>query len=198
MPDTQFDEIAGRAIGDVIVQELAQHGTLFAVAIGYETAQEHPALYLAYETSEHCMGRLRKSLSNKAVLDFEARVGRQTGDDEHFALQDRLRDRIGEMFNTGNWINPADPVLLGRDPVIDDWANRAFQAILDAIRGPEDTITAQHTKAESHLRGTLWHAIDHARQTCPAGRWPPISFVQSFDDNSDELIMTIATRKPVR
>jgi hypothetical protein len=192
-----IDEDAGRALGDLIVQEVARHPPLLAVAISYETAQERPAMYLAYETAEHCMERLRGSLSNENVAAFEARTGRYTGDDEHFALQDRLRDRIGAIFNTGNWINPADPVLLDRNPVIDAWANRAFQAILDAIRGPEETVEARHAEASADLRGTMWFAIDYARQHA-TGRWPPISFVQSFDDSSDELITVMATRASVR
>jgi hypothetical protein len=192
-----IDEDAGRALGDLIVQEVARHPQLLAVAISYETAQSGPAMYLAYETAEHCMERLRGSLTNEKVADFEARTGRYTGDDEHFALQDRLRDRIGAIFNTGNWINPADPVLLDRDPIVDAWAKKAFQAILDSLQDPQETVEARHTEASNHLRGTLWFAIDYARQHA-AGPWPPISFVQSFDDYSDELILTIAQRKALR
>jgi hypothetical protein len=192
-----IDEDAGRAIGDIIVQEVARHPPLLAVAISYETAQERPAMYLAYETAEQCMERLSDALSNEKVAAFEALTGRHTGDDEHFALQDRLRDRIGPIFNTGNWINPADPVLLDRNPIIDAWANRAFQAILDAIHGPEETVEARHAEASADLRGTMWFAIDYARQHA-TGRWPPISFVQSFDDSSDELITVMATRASVR
>jgi hypothetical protein len=192
-----IDEDAGRAIGDIIVEEVLRHPPLLAVAISYETAQERPALYLAYETAEHCMKRLRADLTNEKVAAFEARTGKYTGDDEHFALQDRLRDRIGTIFNTGEWVNPADPVLLDRNPIIDAWANRAFQAILDAIRGPEETIKASFAAASADLSGTLWFAIDYARQHA-TGRWPPISFVHSFDDYSDELITVMATRASVR
>jgi hypothetical protein len=198
MPHVTVDENAGRALGDIIVQEVARRGQLFAVAISYETAQSTPALYLAYETAEHCMERLRKSLSNKAVSEFEGRVGRYTGDDEHFALQGRLRDRIGDIFNPGEWINPADPVLLDRNPIVDDWAHRAFQAILASLRIDDDDARVRaHTESSSALRGTLWFAMDYARQHA-AGPWPPVSFVQDFDDHSDELIMAITMRKPVR
>jgi hypothetical protein len=193
-----IDEPAGRALGAIIVQEVARHPQLFAVAISYETAQSAPALYLAYETAEHCMERLRSSLSNTAVGEFEARTGRYTGDDEHFAVQDRLRDRIGSILNTGNWINPADPVLLDRDPIVDAWAKRAFQAVIDALSiEDEDAKVRAHTDAARALRGTLWFAIDHARRQA-LEPWPPVSFVQSVDDYSDELITTMATRKPLR
>lgn len=193
-----IDANAGRALGDIIVQEVKRHGELFAVAISYETAQSAPALYLAYETAEHCMARLTKASANAAVSEFEARVGSYTGDDEHFAVSDRLRDRIGSIFNTGSWINPADPVLLDRDPIVDAWANRAFQEILDSLNiEDEDAKVRTHTDASRDLRGTLWFAIDYARQHA-AGPWPPVSFVQSFDDHSDELILTITKRKALR
>jgi hypothetical protein len=192
-----IDEDAGRALGDIIVEEVVRHPPLLAIAISYETAQSAPALYLAYETAEHCMERLRKNATNAAAADMEAFASRHTGDDEHFAVSDRLGRKIGDIFNTGNWVNPADPVLLDRNPIIDAWAARAFQAILDAIEGPADTVEARHTAASADLRGTLWFAIDHARQHA-TGRWPPISFVQSFDDASDELITVMAKRASVR
>jgi hypothetical protein len=197
-PNGVVDESAGRAIGDIIVREVHRLSPLLAVAINYETAQQQPAIYLAYETADHCMERLRKSLSNKAVSEFEGRVGKYTGEEEHFALQNRLRDRIGDIFNTGEWINPADPVLLDRDPIIDGWANRAFSAILEAIRvEDQETRVRLLTEALDHLRGTLWFAIDYARQHA-TGKWPPISFVQDFDDSSADLITVMATRKPAK
>jgi hypothetical protein len=192
-----IDEDAGRALGDIIVREVMGLPPLLAVAISYETAQTHPAMYLAYETAEHCMERLKSRCTNAAAAESEAFASRHTGLDEHFAISDRLGRRIGDVFNTGNWINPAHPVLLDRNPIVDAWANRAFQAILDAIRGPEETVEARHAEASADLRGTMWFAIDYARQHA-AGRWPPISFVQSFDDNSDELILTIAQWKALR
>jgi hypothetical protein len=143
------------------------------------------------------MERLRGELSNEKVAAFESRTSKYTGDEEHFALLDRLRDRIGSIFNTGNWINPADPVLLDRNLIVDAWAKRAFQAILDALRQPEENVEARHAEASAHLRGTLWFAIDYARQHA-TGRWPPISYVQSFDDYSDELITVMATRASAR
>jgi hypothetical protein len=192
-----IDENAGRALGDLIVQEVARHPQLLAVAISCETAQSGPAMYLAYETAEYCMERLRKTATNVAAADIEARASRYIGDEEHFAVSDRLSRKIGDIFNTGNWINPADPVLLDRDPIVDEWAKRAFQAILDAIRGPAETVGARHAQANADLNGTMWFAIDYARQHA-AGKWPPISFVQSFDDNSEDLITVMATRASVR
>jgi hypothetical protein len=194
-----IDEHAGRAIGDLIVEEVARLSPLLAVAVVYETAQTGPAMYLAHETAEHCMERLRKAATNAATAAFEARASRSTGDDEHFAITDRLGRNIGDIFNPGNWINPASPVLLDidkPDPIIEAWANRAFEAIISAIQGPEDSIETAHEAAEAHIRGTFWFAIDYARQhaTVP---WPPISFVQSFDDYSADLITTIATRKHI-
>lgn len=193
-----IDEAAGRALGDIIVREVAQHGELFAVAISYETAQSGPALYLAHETADHCMQRLRRASANAETTAFETRVGRFTGDDEHLAVADRLRDRIGTIFNTGHWINPADPVLLERDPIVDAWAAQAFQAILESLKiEDENAMLRAHTESSAALRGTLWFAIDHARRHT-VGPWPPVSFVQSFDDNSDELILTITQRKALR
>jgi hypothetical protein len=193
-----IDADAGRALGGLLVEAVQRLPPLLALAISYETAQTDPAVYLAYETVDHCMARLRTSLSHSAVNAFEQRMARFVGDDEHFALNDRMGDRIGSIFNTGNWLNPADPVLLDRDPLIDAWAHRAFGAILDSLSGPAETVEARHQAASSDLRGTLWHAIDHARQICPPGAWPAISFVQSFDDNSDELLLTIALRSSLR
>jgi hypothetical protein len=193
-----IDVAAGRALGELLAEAVQRLPPLLAIAISYETAQTDPAVYLAYETVDHCMARLKTSLSNSAVSAFEQRMARFVGDDEHFAVADRLGDRIGSIFNTGNWLNPADPVLLDRDPVIDAWARRAFGAILESLTDPAETVAARHQAASNHLRGTLWHAIDHARQTCPLGSWPAISFVQSFDDNSDELLLTIALRRNVR
>jgi hypothetical protein len=193
---TMINEDAGRAIGDIIVREVSRLPPLLAVAIGYETAQSGPAMYLAYETAEHCMQRLKASATNAAATELEARLSRFTGADEHFAITDRLGRNIGNIFNTGNWINPASPVLLDIDspnPIVETWANRAFEAILIAIRGPEDTIKAAHAAAEAEIRGTFWFAIDYARQHA-TGKWPPISFVQSFDDYSQDLITTITTR----
>jgi hypothetical protein len=195
-----INEDAGRAIGDIILREVARLPPLFAVAINYETAQTHPAMYLAYETAEHSMARLKAGSTNAAAKEFEARVSRYTGDDEHFAIDDRLGSKIGDIFNTGNWINPASPVLLDTDtpnPIIEAWATRAFAAILLAVQGPDETIEAAHAAAAAEIRDTFWFAIDYARQHATA-KWPPISFVQSFDDHSDELILTIATRKPLR
>jgi hypothetical protein len=194
-----IDEVAGRAIGDIIVREVARLSPLLAVAICDETAQSGPAMYLAYETAEHCMERLRKTATNVAAADIEAFASRHTGDDEHFAVSDRLGRKIGDIFNTGNWINPASPVLLDiakPDPIIEAWANQAFEAILTAIQGPEETIEVRHAAASADLGGTLWFAIDYARQhaTVP---WPPISFVQSFNDSSEDLITTIASRKHI-
>jgi hypothetical protein len=194
-----INEDAGRAIGDIIVREVARLPPLLAVAIGYETAQAGPAMYLAYETAEHCMKRLRASATNAAAAELEARLVRYTGTDEHFAITDRLGSKIGDIFNTGNWINPASPVLIDidkPDPIIEAWANRAFEAILIAIRGPEEMIKAAHAAAAAEINDTFWFAIDYARQHA-SGKWPPISFVQSFDDNSADLITTIATRTHV-
>jgi hypothetical protein len=195
-----IDGQAAQAIGAIIVREVERLPQLLAVAISYETAQSQPALYLAYETAEHCMTRLRANATNASIAEVEARRSRYTGDDEHYAVSDRLGRQIGDVFNTGNWINPASPFLLDidkPDPVIQAWANRAFAAILDAVRvDDEDIMRRLHRQASEHLRGTLWAAIDHARRTCPADRWPPISFVQSFDDQSEELITVMATRQP--
>jgi hypothetical protein len=194
-----IDENAGRAIGDIIVREVARLPPLLAVAISYETAQTGPAMYLAYETAEHCIKRLRANATNAAATDLEARLSQFTGADEHFAITDRLGRKIGDIFNTGNWISPASPVLLDidkPDPIIEAWANRAFEAILIAIRAPEEMINAAHAAAEAEIRGTFWFAIDYARQHASVP-WPPISFVQSFDDNSADLITTITTRTHV-
>jgi hypothetical protein len=194
-----INEDAGRAIGDIIVREVASLPPLLAVAIGYETAQTGPAMYLAYETADHCLKRLRANATNAAATELEARMSRFTGADEHFAITDRLGRKIGDIFNTGNWINPASPVLLDidkPDPIIEAWANRAFEAILIAIRGPEEMIKAAHAAAEAEIRGTFWFAIDYARQHASVP-WPPISFVQSFDDHSGDLITVMATRTHV-
>jgi hypothetical protein len=67
------DDVAGRAIGDIIVREVAKLPPLLAIAIGYETAQSGPAMYLAYETAEHCMQRLKASATNAAATELEAR-----------------------------------------------------------------------------------------------------------------------------
>jgi hypothetical protein len=188
-----IDEQAAQALGNIIVAEIGCHPPLLAVAISFETAQTHPALYRAYETAESCVLRLRARLTTEAVAAFENWQVRYEAEE---ALRNRLGQRIGDVFNTGNWTNPADPVLLDRDAIIDAWANRAFAAILDAIRvDDEDTKFRRHAAAYDHLRGTLWAAIDHARRTCPPGRFPPISFVQSFDDDSVDLITVMATRK---
>jgi hypothetical protein len=194
-----INEAAGRALGDIIVREVARLPPLLAVAIGYETAQSAPAMYLAYETAEHCMARLKAGATNAAATELGARLSRYTGTDEHFAIADRLGRKIGDIFNTGHWINPASPVLLDidkPDPIIEAWANPAFEAILIAIRGPEETKESAHAAAAAELRDTFWFAIDYARQhaTVP---WPPISFVQSFDDYSADLITTITTRRHV-
>jgi hypothetical protein len=194
-----INEDAGRAIGDIILREVHRLPPLLAVAISYETAQTRPAMYLAYETVEHCMGRLRADATNAEAAKSEAFAARHTGPDEHHAIRDRLGHKIGDIFNTGNWINPASPVLLDSDkpdPVIEAWANRAFEAILLAIRGPEETIEAASAAAEAELRDTFWFAIDYARQHA-TNKWPPISFVQSVDDYSADLITTITTRKHV-
>jgi hypothetical protein len=194
-----INEDAGRAIGDIIVREVSRLPPLLAVAISYETAQTGPAMYLAYETAEHCVARLRANATNAAAAELEARLSRFTGADEHFAISDRLGRKIGDIFNTGHWINPASPVLLDTDnpdPIIEAWAGRAFEAILTAIRGPEETMEAAHAAAAAEIRGTFWFAIDYARQhaTVP---WPPISFVQSFDDSSADLITIMTTRTHV-
>jgi hypothetical protein len=194
-----INEDAGRAIGDIIVREVARLPPLLAVAISYETAQTGPAMYLAYETAEHCMKRLKAYATNAAATELEARLSRYTGADEHFAITDRLGSKIGDIFNTGNWINPASPVLLDIDKpdlIIEAWANRAFEAILIAIRGPEEMIKAAHAAAAAEINDTFWFAIDYARQHA-SGKWPPISFVQSFDDHSADLITTITTRTHV-
>jgi hypothetical protein len=194
-----INEDAGRAIGDIIVREVSRLPPLLAVAISYETAQTGPAMYLAYETAEHCMARLRANATTAVAIELEGRLSRYNGEDEHFASSDRLGRKIGDIFNTGHWINPASPVLLDinkPDPVIEAWANRAFEAILIAIRGPEATMEAAHAAAAAEIRGTFWFAIDYARQHASVP-WPPISFVQSFDDNSADLITTIATRKHI-
>jgi hypothetical protein len=194
-----INEDAGRAIGDIIVREVSKLPPLLAVAITYETAQTHPAMYLAYETAEHCMERLRAKATNDEAAKWEAFANQHTGPDEHYAIHDRLGHKIGDIFNTGSWINPASPVLLDSDkpdPVIEAWANRAFEAILLAIRGPEENITAAHAAAEAEIRDTFWFAIDYARQHA-AGTWPPISFVQSVDDYSADLITTMTTRTHV-
>jgi hypothetical protein len=194
-----INEDAGRAIGDIIVREVYRLPPLLALAISYETAQTQPAMYLAYETAEHCMQRLRAKSTNAEAAKWETFAARHSGQDEHFAITDRLGHKIGDIFNTGNWINPASPVLLSidkPDPIIEAWANRAFEAILLAIRGPNEAIAAAHAAAESEIRDTFWFAIDYARQHA-TGRWPPISFVQSFDDYSADLITTIATRTHV-
>jgi hypothetical protein len=195
-----INEDAGRAIGDIILREVATLPSLLAVAITYQTAQEQPAMYLAYETAEHCMERLRAGAANAEAAKWEAFANRHTGPDEHFAISDRLGRRIGDIFNTGHWINPASPVLLDSDrpePIVEAWAKRAFEAILLAVRGLEESKEAAHTAAAAEIRDTFWFAIDYARQHA-TGNWPPISFVQSFDDQSEELILTIATRKAVR
>jgi hypothetical protein len=194
-----INEVAGRAIGDIIVREVDRLPPLLAVAISYETAQSHPAMYLAYETAEHCMERLRATATNAEAAKWEAFAARHEGPDEHHAIRDRLGHKIGDIFNTGNWIDPASPVLLDidkPDPIVQAWSNRAFEAILLAIRGPEENIVAAHAAAEAELRDTFWFAIDYARQHA-TGKWPPISFVQSVDDYSADLITTIATRTHV-
>jgi hypothetical protein len=189
-----IDKKAAIALGNLIVEEVERLPSLLAVAIFYETAQTAPALYLAYETAENCMQRLKSTLSNDSVLNYENRVGRYVGENEHFALQDRLGDRIGTIFNTGFWQDPASPVLLGYDPIVDVWATDAFQAIHDSLSALDHEVEIKVTAANAHIRATLWHAIDHARQHCKAGKWPPISFIQSVDDYSADLITCIATR----
>jgi hypothetical protein len=119
-----INEDAGRAIGDIIVREVSRLPPLLAVAISYETAQTGLAMYLAYETAEHCMARLRANATTAVAIELEGRLSRYTGEDEHFASSDRLGRKIGEIFNTGHWINPASPVLLdidNPDPVIEAW-----------------------------------------------------------------------------
>jgi hypothetical protein len=194
-----FNDAAGRAIGEIILREVAALPPLLAVAIVYETAQNDPAFYLAYETAEHCLERLRSASTNADAAKREAFVSRNTGADEHFAIDDRLGDKIGDIFNTGNWINPAHPVLLDPekpDPLIEAWAKQAFEAILLSLRAPEDQVEAAHEAASAEIRGTFWHAIDYARQHA-TGRWPPVSFVQSVDDYSKDLITTITTRNHI-
>jgi hypothetical protein len=195
-----LDEAAAQALGAIIVREVERLPQLLAVAISYETAQTHPALYLAYETAEHCMTRLRAQATNARAAEAEAYRSRFSGEEEHHAVTHRVGWQIGDIFNTGNWINPASPILLDvdkPDPVIEAWANRAFAAILDAVRVDDYNERVRlHRLASEHLRGTLWAAIDHARRSCPAGKWPPVSFVQSFDDQSEELIRVMATRQP--
>jgi hypothetical protein len=68
------DEHVARALGTLLVDEIARLPELLAVAISYETAQATPALYLAHETLAHCMQGLRTELSNDKVTAFEAPV----------------------------------------------------------------------------------------------------------------------------
>jgi hypothetical protein len=191
-----IDDIAATILGRVIATELERLPQLLCLAVCYETAQSEPAIYLAYETLDACMARLRQAASNADTRAREARLERYVGEDERFAVQDRLGDQIGSVFNPGAWTNPADPVLLDRDPLFDAWARRAFQALLDTIARPqedpqrEDAAVAAH----KHIRLTLWGGIDHARRLTVGAIFPPISFVHSFDDSSADILTCIAQR----
>jgi hypothetical protein len=177
-----------KRLASLVVQTIQQEPPLLAVAIFFETCQPEPAFYLCYETHESCMERLlglakpAKFQQNMGFVQSALEAGTQ------FLEREILNQQVGQIFNPGYWMNPADPVLYGFDPILDAWAKEAFGAVEQAVHDGKDS-----SLPTQELRSILWQALDEARLLFRP--WPPISFVISVDDYMPDLLPLITTRK---
>jgi hypothetical protein len=183
---TQKIDISKR-LASLVVQTIQQKPSLLAVAIFFETCQPEPALYLCYETQEYCIERLLGLAKPANVQENMGFIQRAAEAGEQFLEQEILNQQVGQIFNPGNWVNPADPVLYGFDPIVDAWVKEAFGAVEQAINDGQDS-----SVPTQELRSILWQALDEARLLFRP--WPPISFVISVDDYMPDLLPLITSR----
>jgi hypothetical protein len=176
---------------------VSEKAPLLAIAIHYETGQTNPALYLSYETLDHCMERLRDLAKPEAVKAYVDRVERQRANDiedkfqHNWAQGEAVSAVVGPLFDTGYWMAPADD-FLGDDPDVQKWAADLFGTKLTDEQREKRT-EEEYTAQLEHLRSTLWAVHDEARRTNTGG-WPPFSFVVSFDDEAQYLLHHLVSR----
>jgi hypothetical protein len=179
---------------NAVVKEKAP---LLAIAIHYETGQMNPALYLSYETLDHCMERLRGLAQPEVVKAYADDVEHQRANDvedkfrHNWAQREAISAVVGPLLDTGYWANPADD-FLGDDPDIQKWAADLFGTNLTDEERAKRSEEGATTQLE-HLRTTLWAVHDEARRTNTGG-WPPFSFVVSYDDESQYLLHHLTSR----
>jgi hypothetical protein len=187
-------------IARIIVSTLEAKTPRLAVALLFQVGQSEPDVLLCHESFEHFYEDLKKRARPDVVNADIARLAKTRDeavaqDRMDWLYNERASEQIGYLFNTGNWVNPADPVILdgAAEPEIHAWAKSAFGALEARYDLPEAEQTPAFYAAEQHIRDVLWAAIDHARKTF-SGNWPPIAFVASQDDEMMSILELITLR----
>lgn len=178
-----------------INHEVKEKGPLLSVVIFYETAQSCPALYLAYETLEHCMDHLRGLGAPEAVAKGRDALDRQLKNDRDapghgYAEREVIESIVGPLLNPGYWVAPADD-LLTDEPDVAAWAADLFGTNLTNDQQANMSSDDRYAQLK-RLNDTLWLVLDEARRTNTSG-WPPISFVMSFDNETQFLLPATPT-----
>lgn len=153
MPSDQSAEAISR-LGSLICANLAARPSLLATAIWYETCQGSPTIYLCYETAEHSLGEFRKAAEPAAYQKSIESMQRVLNEGPPHIGRKLLGDQLGWLFDPGYWVNPADPVLHGVDPVVDAWLVKIFGTHHDLVMAGEPSGAARaeiRTACGQHL-----------------------------------------------